>query len=78
MTDPDMEGILHDLHNMADVTAELLTDAIGGSHETTTGHPDKFHLTVRQRERILFCAYDTASRARALIDRYNEKGPTDG
>ena len=77
MTDPDLESILHDLHNMADVTAELLTDAIGGSHEKDTGHPDKYHLTPRQRDRLLFCAYDTAARAKALIDRHYEKGQAD-
>lgn len=70
---PEIETGLHDLHNMADIAAELLEEAIAGNHQHITGHRDKYHLTERQRDRLLFAVFHTKRLAKDLIAAFNPR-----
>lgn len=67
---PDLESILHELHDMADISAALLEDALGKSHEAITGRPGLYSLTDRQISRMLFAAYKTQEMARNTVEAY--------
>lgn len=68
-----IETGLHNLRNMADITAELLEEAIAGNHQHITGHRDKYHLTERQRDRVLFAAFHTLNLAEKLIADFDRR-----
>ena len=68
-----IETGLYDLRNMTDITAQLLEEAIAGNHQHITGHRDKYHLTERQRDRLLFAAYHALRLAEELIADFDRR-----
>lgn len=67
----DLDTALHDLRNMAAIASELVTDDLGSSHAHVTGHRDKYHLTERQRDRLLFAVFHVSEMADGLLAAYN-------
>ncbi len=52
------EGPIDDTRRMASILADLLEDGLG-SDLTEYGQPDRYHLTIDQRDNILFSIYKT-------------------
>lgn len=68
-----IETGLYHLQNMTDITAQLLEEAIAGNHQHITGHRDKYHLTERQRDRLLFAAFHSLRLAEELIADFDRR-----
>lgn len=69
----DLEAALHDLRNMAEIASELITDDLGSSHAHLTGDPSLYHLTLRQRDRMLFSVYHVRDMADDLLQAFDRK-----
>lgn len=69
----DLEAALHDLRNMAEIASELITDDLGSSHAHLTGDSSLYHLTLRQRDRMLFSVYHLRDMADDLLQAFNRK-----
>lgn len=65
MIAPDLETVLHDLRNMADLLAEHVEDRF--RHRDQHG---RLLLQDRHAELILFAVYDVAARSKAARDLY--------
>lgn len=67
----DLDTALHDLRNMAAIASELATDDLGSSHKKVTGSDVLYHLTPRQRDRLLFAVYHVSEMADDLLQAFN-------
>lgn len=69
----ELEAALHDLRNMAAIASELATDDLGSSHKRVTGSDVLYHLSLRQRDRLLFAIFHVSEMTDELLAAFNRK-----
>jgi hypothetical protein len=68
----DLEGPINDMVMMAGVAAQILSDALGESHEEVTKNRDMYFLPKDQVSQLIFCAGHVAHLAGELQRAFDE------